>query len=77
MISAIAKWRARPLSREGTLILAEFATINSKMEILMATVADVQAALAANETEARSLDRMAGVIIWQSAAPESVERRTG
>jgi len=45
------KWRARPLSREGTLILAQFANLNLKLETIMATVADVQAALASSESK--------------------------
>jgi hypothetical protein len=46
-----AKWLARPpLTREGALILSNLSTLNAKVDTIMATVADVQAALAANET---------------------------
>lgn len=40
----LAKWRARPLSREGTLILAQLSNINLKLETIMATLADIQTA---------------------------------
>jgi hypothetical protein len=46
-----ALWLAQPpLTREGALILSNLSTLNTKADTIMATVADVQAALAANET---------------------------